>query len=749
MKLAFEPIWPWPFVLLTCAVMLFVLRVGYPRRIRHLSVFWRRLLIGLRVAIVLLITFWLLRPAAILESNDRSNAVLYVVMDGSRSMETPDGAGGMTRRQELLQLYEAAKPFLDVIDESVEVRLRDLAEDLTVIEAPGAAADGRMTAIGANLETLAKEAARERIAAILFWSDGKQAASSKKDVDPIQAARLSGRQNSPIYTVVMGSSDVETTTLDLAVSELDIARDVFIRNVVPIKVRLKSFGAEGRDCRVRVLVEDRAQLPNGTTGEMLAVRPSQDNITLKVHRPADTTEDVTLDLQFVPLHAGEIKVAVEVEVLDDEVRRTNNRVETIIRVRSGGIRVAYFDRLRPEYKWLRRINVSSRVQLDHMHLYPAEFANRNDFNDDWFIPGNYDAFIIGDVPADLFGEERLKKLHACCELGAGLMMIGGEDSFGGGGYHRTPLAQLLPVSMSDADQQLTDDIQMMPRRAAFNNPILQIAPPDQNRQRWTELPPLTGANALRVRDGGAAVVLAESPTGMPLLIGQNVGASRVLAFAGDTTWQWAVDEDWAVEAHQRFWRQIIFWLTKMENDGDSKLWISVEPRDVVPGSLAELSFGLRDDDGIPLAGVKYDVTVQRPDGDQEVIAARAVDTHGAGDFQNTMDPGDYWGTVAAEDADGGMNYATTRFLVNPRDPELDNPAADPSLMRELAHVSAGDFLTSDDMLKRLERWADEGLPSLEVKRSERITLWDNWISLLLFVLLLCIEWACRKKRGLV
>ncbi|MEO1979376.1 MAG: hypothetical protein ABGZ24_02545, partial [Fuerstiella sp.] len=314
MKLAFEPIWPWPFVLLTCAVMLFVLRVGYPRRIRHLSVFWRRLLIGLRVAIVLLITFWLLRPAAILESNDRSNAVLYVVMDGSRSMETPDGAGGMTRRQELLQLYEAAKPFLDVIDESVEVRLRDLAEDLTVIEAPGAAADGRMTAIGANLETLAKEAARERIAAILFWSDGKQAASSKKDVDPIQAARLSGRQNSPIYTVVMGSSDVETTTLDLAVSELDIARDVFIRNVVPIKVRLKSFGAEGRDCRVRVLVEDRAQLPNGTTGEMLAVRPSQDNITLKVHRPADTTEDVTLDLQFVPLHAGEIKVAVEVEV---------------------------------------------------------------------------------------------------------------------------------------------------------------------------------------------------------------------------------------------------------------------------------------------------------------------------------------------------------------------------------------------------------------------------------------------------
>jgi uncharacterized membrane protein len=749
MKLAFEPIWPWPLIVLACVIMLFVVRLGYPRRIQHLPVIWRRLLVGLRIAIVLLITLWLLRPAAVLVSNDRSDAVLYVVMDSSRSMGTPDCTGGITRRQELLQLYDAAKPYLDEIGETVEVRLRDLSEDMKVIDAPDAAADGRMTAIGANLEALAKEAARERIAAVLLWSDGKQAVSGEKDIDPIQTARLAGRQNSPIYTVVMGTSEVQTTTLDLGVSELDIARDVFIRNVVPIKVRLKSFGAEGRDCRVRVLVEDRAQLPNGKTGEMIAVRPSRDNMTLKVHRPADAAEDVVLDLQFVPEQSGEIKVAVEVEVLSDEVRRTNNRVETIIRVRSGGIRVAYFDRLRPEYKWLRRINVSSRVQLDHMNLYPAPFSARNQFNDDWFTPGNYDAFIIGDVSADLFGEERLQKLYACCELGAGLMMIGGEDSFGGGGYHRTPLARLLPVSMSDGDQQLTDDIQMLPTRAAIHNPILQIAPPDQNKQRWNDLPPLTGANALRIRDGGAAQKLAVSPSGMPLLIGQNVGASNVLAFAGDTTWQWAVDEDWAVEAHQRFWRQVIFWLTKMENDGDSRLWINVEPRDLNPGSVAELAFELRDDEGIPLSGVKYDVSVKSPDGKNEMVPVRAVDARGEGDFRDTMSPGDYWGTVAAADADGTMNYATTRFIVNRRDPELDNPVADPSLMRELAHVSAGDFLTSDDMLERLKRWADEGLPSLEVKRSERITLWDNWISLLLFVVLLCVEWWCRKKRGLV
>ena len=132
-----------------------------------------------------------------------------------------------------------------------------------------------------------------------------------------------------------------------------------------------------------------------------------------------------------------------------------------------------------------------------------------------------------------------------------------------------------------------------------------------------------------------------------------------------------------------------------------------------------------------------------------MVAARTEDAYGAGDFQNTMTPGDYWATVSAADTDGSLNFATTRFLVSARDPELDNPVAVPALMRELAHVSAGDFLTSDDMLERLRQWADDGLPSLEVKRSERITLWDNWISLLLFVILLSVEWLCRKKRGLV
>ncbi|MEZ6130451.1 MAG: glutamine amidotransferase [Planctomycetaceae bacterium] len=750
MKLSVEPIWPWPLVILACVAMVGVVCVGYPRQIRHLTHVWQRVLIALRLLLVLILTLWLLRPLIVIETENQSDAVLYVLVDSSRSMATPDGPGGMTRRESAVALFQQAQPLLADLGDSVEIRVRDLAENLVPPEQDNLSqvADGAMTAIGLNLESLARDANREKIAAILLFSDGKQAASGSKDVDAIQAARLLARQHRPIYTVPFGSSEVTATGLDVSVSELDVARDVFIRNVVPIKVRLKAFGADGRDIKLNVLVEDRSGVAAGTSGFMQAVPPGRDNVTVKLHRSQAAAEDLVVDLQFVPQQAGEIKVAVEAEPLDGEVRRTNNRVESVIRVRAGGIRVAYFDRLRPEFKWLKRINVSSRIQLDAKWLKSGEFSEQNRFDETWFEPGNYDAFIIGDVPAEAFGDERLRKLYVCCEQGAGLMMTGGVHSFGAGGYQRTPLAELLPVSMSDTDQQLTGDVKMIPKRAAHS--ILQIASPDQNSACWNDLPPLVGASVLKEKSGSAAEVLAESNTRMPLLIGQSTGRARVLAFAGDTTWQWAMHADWGEEVHQRFWRQVIFWLTKMEYDGESPLWVAVEPRDLNPGRPAELSFGVRDENGLPLNGVSYTVKVQRPDGENEDVTARAIDAHAEADYQNTSDPGDYWVHVSAEGKPGqGQLFANTRFLVNARDPELDNPAADPGLMRELAHVSGGDFLTPDSMLERLRKWSDQGLPSLQLKHSERINLWDNWISLALFVIVLALEWFFRKKRGLV
>ncbi len=752
MSLGFDPVYSWPMVLLVICGLLGVVSIGYPRRIRHLPSGWRWGLIALRLTLVAILAFWLVRPLLIIESDDQSDAVLYLVTDASASMQTEDGPGGITRRQALIELLKKAESSLDDLGQQVEIRVREMARELSPAEigALSTTAEGSMTAIGHNLEQLANEATREKIAAVIMASDFKQAATGKLDADPLRAARLLGKQHAPIYAVLFGSSEVTSTSLDVAVSELDVPQDVFLRNVVPIRIRMKALGALGRKVRLKVLVEDRTGLVAGQSGPMKAIPADRNNVTVKLHKVESTADDVTIDLQFVPQVAGEMKIAVEAEVLPGEVRPTNNRVETVIRVRSGGIRVAYFDRLRPEFKWLKSINVSSRIQLDAKWLKGGIFANRNQFDDEWFVPGNYDAFIIGDVPAEIFGPERLQKLATCIDQGAGLMMTGGTKSFGAGGYQKTPLADLLPVVMSGRDPQLKDAVKMVPTREGRTNAILQIASPDKNQSRWEQLPELKGANVLRIKPGSGAQVLAESPTKIPLMIAQNVGRARVLAFAGDTTWQWAFQEDWGKSVHQRFWRQVIFWLTKMEFNGESPLWLAAEPRNLNPGQLSEISFGLRDEQGLPVAGAAYDVVVLKPDGVQVKLNPRAVDSRSVADFQDTLAPGDYWVTASTDaGADRGTLYTSTRILVASRDPELDNPAADPGLMRELAHVSGGDFLTADDFLERMALWAKDGLPSLNLKRSERINLWDNWYSLLAFVIVATAEWAARKKRGLV
>jgi hypothetical protein len=119
-------------------------------------------------------------------------------------------------------------------------------------------------------------------------------------------------------------------------------------------------------------------------------------------------------------------------------------------------------------------------------------------------------------------------------------------------------------------------------------------------------------------------------------------------------------------------------------------------------------------------------------------------------FDKTLIPGDYWARMQAT-KDGQLipGIAVTRFHVNLRDPELDNPAADYALLREISHASGGELLTPEQLIERLDRWATDGLPGLGLERQERRSLWDNWLVMLLIASLMVTEWAVRKRRGLV
>ncbi|RYG70265.1 VWA domain-containing protein, partial [bacterium] len=60
----------------------------------------------------------------------------------------------------------------------------------------------------------------------------------------------------------------------------------------------------------------------------------------------------------------------------------------------------------------------------------------------------YDAIVLDNVPAwDLSARQMLSLQSYVRDLGCGLVMVGGESSYGPGGYRSTPVEEALPVSM--------------------------------------------------------------------------------------------------------------------------------------------------------------------------------------------------------------------------------------------------------------------------------------------------------------
>ena len=67
---------------------------------------------------------------------------------------------------------------------------------------------------------------------------------------------------------------------------------------------------------------------------------------------------------------------------------------------------------------------------------------------------NYDSVVLVDVNAKSLSQRKMEALRSYVrDLGGGLVAVGGPESFGMGGYYRTPLEELLPVEMQIRDQE--------------------------------------------------------------------------------------------------------------------------------------------------------------------------------------------------------------------------------------------------------------------------------------------------------
>jgi len=767
-RFVLEPVWSWPLVTLLAIALPLLVLATYPPRVRHLPATTRRLLIGLRLFAAALLIVAMVRPEIRFIEREESQTTFAVLTDSSRSMTTPDGPGGITRRQAVLQQLAASSEQFKRLNDLTTIRYFDFDSELRSLdEAPAVgspaaeAAAGEQSAIGHSLESLERTLQGERPIGALLLSDGAHRALAPIDSDPRSVATRLAQVPVPLFPVPFGASAVSDSALNIAVEDLTVSPIVSVKNVVPVSAKIQVDGAPDQAFAVQLLVEDRSGRPANQDGELKV--PSAGNGARPSVRiqPTQGQRTIPVDLSYIPEVAGEFRIAVRVVPLDGEIKTTDNERQTLVTVRKGGINVAYFDTARDEQLYIRQINASQQIQLDYFWARVGDFKTLSQIHPDLFLKDRYDVYIVGDVPAEAFGTENLRQLSRRVDEGAGLLMTGGFYSFGGG-YGTPPhdqLEPLLPVLVNpqeaaaagkiDERLQIDRELQMLPTEAGLRHFVMRLSTQD-NLATWQKLPPLFGAMKLQRRNA-LVDVLAKSDDGTPLLFALSRGNSRVMAFAGDTTWRWYTHYpgDFRAE-HQRFWRQVILWLARKELESDQPVWVRVDPRNFDPGSPVPIELGVRDNDGQPVTDATVDVRLTMPDGEERKLAALRSGDRWLAEFGETQEPGIYRITVdATQDGQAIPGRATTRFMVDARDLELDNPAADPALLEELALATGGRVIAPEQLDDFLQEVIDRDATQLEDKRVTRLTLWDNWPFLLAFVLAISTEWFVRKRRGLV
>src|SRR5215469_17621642 len=181
----------------------------------------------------------------------------------------------------------------------------------------------------------------------------------------------------------------------------------------------------------------------------------------------------------------------------------------------------------------------------------------------------HDVVILSDIgantlllPPDVFLEgkrvpNRLELIKEYVLQGGGLVMAGGYLSFqgiyGSARYHRTPIEDVLPVTLLAVDDRVEKPEGVNPRVKKAEHTILQGVVGD-----W---PYLLGFNeVIPKQEGEVLVAVGENP----LLVTGSFGKGRSVAWTSDVGPHWCPKEFVEWPGYTHLWRRIVTWAAGSE-----------------------------------------------------------------------------------------------------------------------------------------------------------------------------------------
>jgi len=730
----------------------------------------------LRYLSILVLLAILFRPAlSISPVIEQAKPYLPIVVDRSASMSTADAGSVRNRYVEAAQMLHSQLGAIERTFRPVYLHFAECAERvdsldrLAALQPAGQGTDG--TDIAAAIRAAVAKRSRANLAGILLLSDGNHNAPSNVSDAVIEAGTA-------IYPLGVGATGGDVARqCNIRIESLSAPLEAVRNNVTTISVRLQIDA-----------------LPNVSTDVQLFEEGSETPIAVESVWTDRASQTVTVKLKWTPRDRGPAdaeggagsartelrKLRIVAPLQSSEAVAEDNDTELHVLVTEPRIRVLYVEgSMRPEYKFLRRL-LDTDPNLQFMGLVRI---SRNQFLAQGSIAGRqlaglpttdeefdlFDVIILGDLDRTFLTRDQLAKLRRFVNDGGGLVMLGGHNSFGPGGYGGTALQAALPVTTGGRSmpQETTPFIPQL-TASGQAHPIFEgiagyfTGPGGQKPDpKLQALPELLGCVTVEGAKSGAEI-LAVHPTRrnssgpLVVLAAQRFGAGRSAAFTADTTWQWylrlrGLGGD---SPYHRFWGQLVRWLANIETkarQATSAVLLRMDRSYVRVGQTVQLTSRVLDSQAqaTDLAQVSCVVT----DADDPAAAPETIalsPSRAGGVFEASYRPpdaGNYNVKVTALDS-AGVPLGTDELALHvaPHSAEMDRLERNEAMLEEIAQRSRGryaDIFALPDIVKQLaERHRSRSAPP---GHGQTIRLYNFPLLLVVFVTLLTVEWVLRRR----
>jgi len=724
--------------------------------------FTRRLRLGLwtlRLLAALFVLLCLLDWRRETKRETTEKPMLQVLVDRSASMAVRDGSGGRSRYEESIdQLNQVVKP---AWGDASRLETDFAGDGLTQGDPAVVKPDGTRSALGKSLREALESHSHEALGGVILMTDG--AANDEEKLR--EAARFYRSARVPIFPWVTGTSKQPD---DLRIVSAGLRQPSPSQSTVHLDLVAESPGYAGKDTTLvirfgaQVLHQQRVHLNGGR-------------------------QPVAVD--FLSPYRGFHFYDVELAAMEGEGNILNNRARAACDLRRDPIRVLYMEGSEPgETTFLRdALETDPEMEITCLH-YPQQYSQEVRAKEATELRGKdsrifqdfkgravpsvchptrgfpmkledllkYDVVINSDIIKEAFSPEQLAATVAFVEeFGGGFVMVGGQTSFGAGGYEKTVIDKLMPIEIANRSDPIWTSFMVKVTEAGAAHPIMQVGQnPAETKAAWTQyFPGFGGINYARRAKPGAHVIARTSVPGgemddLVLFAVQQIGRGRTMAFMSDTTAGWgsSFETMWGPTRqdpvyYRKFWNNTIRWLAadRIARKGGQAV-VEIPPDAVSPGDVMEIRVSALS--ASELAGL--DLIVREADWEPRTVPVQwdSVNRRWEGSFAPTRS-GELTIEANYKNAEGMPVTTRSGVVVREGGDETVAVATRPALMEEIARESGGMVLTAGNVSKVLVDLSSHSVP---VTWKRAMPLWDHWWVMVPLLFVVVAEWLLRRQR---